>query len=168
MLDFAIIPDVIGGTEAENDALLDEWPFGTFWGTPVWHMHEEVSRLKRLCTDYPRVALGSSGKWGTPGTLPWWQRMAEAMDAVCDDQGRPPCKLHGLRMLNPEVFTRLPLASADSVNVARNIKYDVAWKGTYQPPDKDWKALVLAARIESHQSASHWQGSTQLALPLYG
>ena len=37
--DFAIIPDVIDGGEAENEALLDEWPHGDFYGVPVWHMN---------------------------------------------------------------------------------------------------------------------------------
>jgi hypothetical protein len=54
------------------------------------------------------------------GTPDWWQRMGGAMDAICDEEGRPPCKLHGLRMLNPTVFSQLPLASADSTNVAQN------------------------------------------------
>jgi hypothetical protein len=38
--DFAVVPDVIDGTEADNDALLTEWPLGWFFGAPVWHMHE--------------------------------------------------------------------------------------------------------------------------------
>ncbi len=46
--------------------------------------------------------------------------MAQAMAQACD-LGRPRVKLHGLRMLDVEVFSRLPLASADSTNVARNI-----------------------------------------------
>jgi len=36
--DFAIIPDVIDGSEEENDDLLAEWPF--FDGVPVYHLHE--------------------------------------------------------------------------------------------------------------------------------
>jgi hypothetical protein len=39
-------------------------------------------------------------------------------------------RLHGLRMLNPEVFSRLPFASADSTNIGRNIGIDQAWRGT--------------------------------------
>lgn len=33
---FAIIPDVIGGSSEENDALIAEWPHGKFIGAPVW------------------------------------------------------------------------------------------------------------------------------------
>ena len=65
--------------------------------------------------------------------------MAETMNAICTD-GLPACKLHGLRMLDPEVFTRLPLASADSTNIARNIGIDSAWTGAYMPPSKESRA----------------------------
>jgi hypothetical protein len=34
---FAVIPDVIGGTSEENDALIAEWPHGKVVGAPVWH-----------------------------------------------------------------------------------------------------------------------------------
>jgi len=156
--DFAVIPDVIDGSEQDNDNLVCDWyaQFGVGDGVPVWHMHESIDRFVRLCTSWPRVALGSSGEFATVGTPAWWTRMAEALNAVCDPDGLPPCKLHGLRMLNPEVFSRLPLASADSTNVAQNIGIDSAWRGTYVPPDKDWRAMVIAARIESNNGATRW------------
>ena len=40
--DFAVIPDVIDGDEAANDALLAEWPHSKNIGAPVWHMHERI------------------------------------------------------------------------------------------------------------------------------
>lgn len=46
--DFAVIPDSIGGTEDENDELLERWPFERWHGCPVWHMHETLPRLRRL------------------------------------------------------------------------------------------------------------------------
>lgn len=154
--DFAVIPDVIGGTESENDELLDEWPLPRWFGAPVWHMHLSIDRLVRLANEWPRVCIGSSGDFATVGDLKWWARITTAMNAICDDDGYPACKLHGLRMLNPEVFSRLPFASADSTNIAQNIGIDSAWRGTYQPPDKDWRALMLAARIESTNAATRW------------
>src|SRR5690606_37336552 len=84
--DWAIIPDVIEGSEADNDALLGDWPEHVE-GVPVWHMHEGIDRLIRLGHTYRTVALGSSGEWPTPGTESWWARMAEAMDALCADDG---------------------------------------------------------------------------------
>ena len=160
-LDWAIIPDTISGTEEQNDTLLQQWPHGRHIGVPVWHLHETMGRLKRLCTDYHRVAIGSSGRYSAPGKEKWWHRMSEAMNAITDDHGYPSAKLHGLRMLSPTIFTKLPLASADSTNVARNMAYDCAWKGTYQPPTKAWRGIILAERIESQQSPQRWIGSTQ-------
>lgn len=155
--DWAVIPDVIDGSEAENDNLLSEWPFSAWEGVPVWHLNESLSRLQRLATTWPRVAFGSSGRWATVGTSDWWNRMAKAMEVLCDGNGQPVCRLHGLRMLNPKVFTRLPFASADSTNIARNIKYDSAWRGTYTPSSKAVRGIVLAERIEGQQSSERWE-----------
>lgn len=155
--DFSVIPDIIeGATEADQDALIAEWPFPKWFGAPVWHMHESLARLERLATSWPRVCLGSSGEFAVIGTAAWWGRMSQAMRVVCDDEGRPLCKLHGLRMLDPEVFTRLPLSSADSTNIGRNIGIDQAWRGTYTPPTKEARAQVMRARIESHNSPARW------------
>jgi len=155
--DFAVIPDVIDGDEEANDELLRDWTFPVQDGAPVWHMHESIERLHRLASCWTRVCIGSSGEFATVGNAAWWGRMAEAMNAICDKNGHPPCKLHGLRMLNPDVFTRLPFASADSTNIAQNIGIDSAWKGTYQPATKEWRAMVMADRIEAHNSASSWE-----------
>ena len=106
--DFALIPDVIDGDEQQNDELLAAWP-DDIEGVPVWHMHESLERLQRLANTWRTVALGSSGAWASVGTAGWWNRMTDAMTAICDDQGRPACKLHGLRMLDPDVFRKLPL-----------------------------------------------------------
>lgn len=154
--DFAVIPDVIDGDEQANDALLAEWPFKArhaFCGAPVWHMHESISRLQRLAHDWPRVCIGSSGDYATVGNQKWWTRMMQAFYAICDDTGRPICKVHGLRMLNPKVFSNLPLSSADSTNIARNVGIDVNWKGTYTPASREMRAEVMRERIELKQSA---------------
>jgi hypothetical protein len=153
--DWAVIPDVIDGTEEDNNRLVREWPYRDL-GVPVWHLHETIARLLWLGRDFPRVALGSSGVWSSPGSPAWWTRMGEAMEAICDDKGRPRTKLHGLRMLDTEVFSRLPLSSADSCNVGRNVGLDCKWSGPYEPPTKAWRGTVLAARIESVNSAARW------------
>ena len=156
--DWAIIPDVIDGDEEANDALLRQWPFGDVRGVPVWHLHESLERLGQLCKNWPRVALGSSGQWATPGNEAWWQRIARAMEQ-CTCNGRPLASLHGLRMLNPEIFRHLPLSSADSTNVARNIGLDGRWQGPYQPTNKAIRATILTQRIEATNSASAWLGT---------
>lgn len=148
--DWAIIPDVIDGDEDANDALLADWPFEDC-GVPVWHLHEDVYRLERLLVAYPRVALGSSGEYADPGSRNWWRRISEAMEVACED-GRPRAKLHGLRMLDPAIFHRLPLSSADSTNAARNGSRKAAEVGCNTLTGM----TILADRIERHQSAAKW------------
>jgi hypothetical protein len=154
--DFAVVPDSIEGTEDQNDALLEEWPFERWHGCVVWHMHESLKRLRRLVKEWPRVAIGSSGAYAIPGTGDWWRRMGQAMRVCCDDSGRPRTRLHGLRMLNPDLFSRLPLASADSTNVARNVQLDNKWSGPYMPSSKRVRGLVLVDRIESLNGTPSW------------
>lgn len=162
--DFALIPDVIDGTEQDNDVLIAVWPLGKMAGCPIWHLHESLQKLERLVNHWSRVAIGSSGEFATVGTDRWWNRMAEAMQVACPF-GRPEAKLHGLRMLDPEVFSRLPFASADSTNIAQNIGIDSKWRGTYIPPNRSVRGIVLAERIEATQSAPRWEAcAVQLQL----
>jgi hypothetical protein len=151
--DFAVIPDVIDGTEEENDALLAQWPLKPHQGAPVWHINESFFRLKKLASRWPRVCIGSSGEFDVTKQDAFLQRAHEAIQHICNDDGQPKCKLHGLRMLNPEIFTQLPLASADSTNVARNIGIDSAWRGTYSPQSKETRTSIMVERIEHFNSA---------------
>lgn len=153
--DFAVIPDVIDGDENANDELVEEWPFAKHEGAPVWHLHESLERLEKL-SKWPRICLGSSGEYAQIGTASWWQRMAKTMDVLCDEHGKPKCKIHGLRMLNPDIFTRFPFSSADSTNIGQNVGIDSAWRGTYTPPTKEARAAVMRERIEAFQSAPIW------------
>ena len=139
--DFALAPDCISGGEAENDAMLDGWTDCV----PVFHLHEPVARLVRLATDYPMVAFGSSEQYKSPGTPDWWRRMAILMEAITEF-GSPICKLHGLRMLDPQIFTHLPFRSADSTNVAQNS----SGMNFIQQSE------IIARRIEAHQSPQKW------------
>ena len=161
--DFAVIPDVIDGGEADNDALLVEWPWkdrAPWVGAPVWHLHESLDRLDRLVSGWPRICLGSSGDYAVIGTDAWWKRMSEAMDVICDRDGRPACKVHGLRMLDPDVFSRFPFSSADRTNIGQNVNIDSRWKGTYTPPTKEARAAIIRSRIEAHQAQVFWNRKT--------
>lgn len=162
--DWALIPDVIDGDENANDTLLEQWP-AHLPGVPVWHLHESIERLQRLARQYRTVALGSSGQWSSPGTRPWWRRMNEAMAAICDEQGRPACRLHGLRMLDPAIFTLLPFSSADSTNAAVN-GGSVSRFGMYAPPTAGQRASVIADRIEANSSAPIWLHEDQAEMAL--
>jgi hypothetical protein len=155
--DWCLIPDVIDGSENDNIGMIAEWresgvPFSV--SVPVWHLHESLERLAYMAVAWPRIAIGSSGQWGTVGNEAWWSRMDEAMRVICDEHGRPKCKLHGLRMLSTDVFPKLPLASADSTNVARNHARE---SRRYQMTN-GMGAIVIAGRVESQQSASLWRG----------
>ena len=152
--DWAIIPDNITGTEEENDELLGAWP-EDLMGVPVWHMHESIDRLKRLSEKYRVVALGSSGQFSRPNSRVWWDRMDETMDAVCDKNGVPPCQFHGLRMMDPRVFTKVPLKSADSTNVGVNVSSKKRF-GIYVPPSESVRAEMIADRIEFFNSPATW------------
>lgn len=151
--DFAVVPDVIEGSEAENDALLAEWPYPSHQAAAVWHINESIDRLVRLAHEWPRVCIGSSGEFDVSRPEAFLARAYEAIGAICNNQRQPITRLHGLRCLNPDLFKHLPLASADSTNVARNIGMDSAWRGTYQPQSKETRAMILAERIEAHNGA---------------
>jgi hypothetical protein len=155
-VDWCLIPDVIDSNEEANARLVREWPLPKAYSVPVWHLHESIDYLAWLVNAFPRVALGSSGEFSHPGTKKWWSRIAEAMKVACDDDGMPKVKLHGLRMLDSVIFSHIPLSSADSTNVARNIGIDSAWTGAYAPASKATRAQILMERIEQHASARCW------------
>lgn len=164
-LDWCLIPDKIDGTEEQNADLVATWlRMGSrVKSVPVWHLHESLDWLDHLVKNFQTVALGSSGQWRTPGTSAWWARIAEAMQVACDSRGIPRTRLHGLRMLDPEIFRRLPLASADSTNAAVNCG-SVSRFGMYVPPTASQRAEVIAARIEMHNSANYWEGQQQFVM----
>jgi hypothetical protein len=160
--DWCLIPDVIDGSEEENDGELAKWELPGAISVPVWHMHESLGRLERLRVNYPRIAIGSSGEFSQIGTVGWWGRISEAMDIVCDEEGRPLVKLHGLRQMDPEVFSVVPYASVDSTNVARNIGIDSAWTGSYIPKRKETRAMLLRDNIEHHACSARWPGRNHI------
>lgn len=82
--------------------------------------------------------------------------MAAAMGVICDDHGRPTCRLHGLRMLDPAIFQHQTLASTGSTNAAVN-GGSISRLGMYAPPTAGQRACVIADRIEAHNSSPIWQ-----------
>jgi hypothetical protein len=161
--DFAVIPDVIEGTEDENDLLAEKWPFPKHQGAVVWHTNESLDRLMRLARSWPLVAIGSSGEHDVSSPNKFLAHAKNAISMICDPGGYPICKLHGLRMLNHKIFSQLPLSSADSTNVAINIGRDKNWRGTYVPKGKELRASILAERIESYNGASRLEMEDDLA-----
>ena len=114
---WAVIPDVIVGDEADNDALIKQWAFGER-GAPVWHMHESVDRLLALLDVHPLVCFGSSGAFAEVMSEPWQRRMDEAWREVDKRHTRTPDThmLRGLQLIRQ----RWPFARVDSTDIARN------------------------------------------------
>ena len=114
---WAVIPDVIDGTEDDNNALIAKWPHGDR-GAPVWHLHESRDRLRRLCDEWPRVCFGSSGFFSVVGSDLWHQRIIQAFNTIAPG-GSVPVWIHMMRGLNL-CGSDYPFSSADSTNVAQN------------------------------------------------
>lgn len=117
---WAVIPDVIGGTEEQQKEMLKTWVFPRELGAPVWHLGLSFDYLLFLVDNYPKVCLGSSDKYWKVGGQEWQQRMDDTFDFLSSKRKQLPW-LHGLRML-AQLKERWPLSSADSVNVSRNYK----------------------------------------------
>lgn len=171
-LDWVIIPDVIEGSELDNDMAIADWINWKGWKTrqaelsrwhlsshsvPVWHLHESLERLQRLAKSWGRVAFGSSGEYWDVGSEAWGERMHEAFAAISVD-GRPVCRVHGLRMADPAVFCRFPFASVDSTNVAQNAARESVTKNVSTTIARQ----IIAERIEPHNSpATYVAGDKQ-------
>lgn len=156
--DFCLIPDSIEGGELENAELLCAFRSTGLlrYGIPVWHFHESLERLAYLVRNFERIALGSSAEYSRIGTEGWWRRMIEIMSIVCDSRGRPRARIHGLRMLDAKIFSKIPLSSADSTHIARSLAYDIRWTGAYVPITDPARAFVMANRVEHAAAASIW------------
>lgn len=146
---WAVIPDVIDGTEEDNDRLLVAW-FQTRLprGAPVWHMHESLERLRRLCHGYERVCVGSSGEYADPASGRWRRRMEAAMDVICGN-GPAPTWLHMLRAMSQAAGGPYPFASADSTNLARN------HAGSWRQRPRSLRAL--ADEVDARQAPARWR-----------
>ncbi len=158
--DWFLIPDVIDGKEQRNIDLIEvfmaKFPAHRNRMVPVWHLHESLKHLERLSYAFDRVAIGSSGEFAQLKTKIWEERMGEVFETICDDLGRPRIRIHGLRMMDPTIFSRFPFSSVDSCNVARNIGIDKAWDSFKYGGDltRGTRGVIMADRCESHASAT--------------
>ncbi len=121
---WAVIPDTIEGTEAEQDELIRLWPHG-YRGAPVWHMHESLDRLAHLTLSWPLVCIGSSGEFATVLAPAWCARMDAAWSRLVKHHRRTP-PVHMLRgmQLVSSGGNRWPFYSVDSTDIARNHNRD--------------------------------------------
>lgn len=148
---WAVMPDVIDGDGEANDRLM-VWLYQhdtEVWrrSAPVWHMHESIDRLKRLCHGHERVCIGSSGEYENPGSDRWRRRIEHAMDAICGN-GPAPTWLHMLRAMKQAAGGPYPFASADSTSLARN------HAGSLVSPPKSLR--LMAEETDARQTPARW------------
>ena len=145
-IEWFIIPDVIEGTQEENDRQIARLPaFLREKAVPVWHSDESIERFIRLCEEFPRVAIGCCGPHRSIRSKAWRERMTEAFDAIYKERNLP-VKVHGLRMLDGRALGVFPFDSADSTNVATNVPKDQ--KRFPEVKDKLHRTAILRASIE--------------------
>lgn len=146
---WAVIPDVIDGTEDQNDWLLTQWPHG-HRGAPVWHMHESFERLQILVFFWDRVCIGSSGQYAVVGTPQWHRRMEAVFNLLCPNRA-PGTWLHMLRGM-ALCEGSYPFASADSTDIGQN-------------HSKSPRTVVaMADRWDSKQTPARWTFREQLEM----
>jgi len=139
-IEMFFIPDVIDGTEEENDELIAKYFIRYIAeekrkGVPIWHINESLERLERLVDNFDYIAFGSVGEYAQLGTPKWENKMDKAMRKVCDKEGCPKVKIHMLRCLDPKIFTRYPFYSGDSTSLAQNHSKK-GWKNIAQGVEK--------------------------------
>lgn len=139
---WAIIPDIIIGTDDDQDALIKQWPHGQR-GAPVWHMHESIDRLKRLVDEWPRVCIGSSKEYSEILSPEWCRRMNSAWNAIMQHRSHVPWvhMLRGMQLVRRE----WPFASVDSTDIARN----------HSRPQNG--ARAMAGRWDAAQCVAKWE-----------
>lgn len=138
---WAVIPDVIDGTEDKQRALVKAWPHRRELSAPVWHMALSLDYLLELTDTFGRVCFGSTRQFWQVGSDVWSRRADEAFNALAKRGPLP--WVHMLRGLSL-AGDQWPFASADSVNVARNFK-----DGPFCPER-------MARRIDAIQTPVKW------------
>lgn len=139
---WAIVPDVIDGSEEDNLELAKQWPHRKDCACVVWHMGESIDQLFRLLDlGFGKVAFGSSGEYWQVGSEAWERRCDEAFNALARNGALP--WVHMLRGLSLG-GKHWPFASADSTNVAVNYKYN------------NTSPEYLARQIDSAQCPVTW------------
>lgn len=146
---WAVIPDVITGDAGDQDDLIAQWPFGDR-GSPVWHLHEPISRLLHLLNDWPRVCFGSSGKYAVVLSSDWCRRVDTAWNQIVKHHQRTPWvhMLRGMQVCKRE----WPFASVDSTDIARN----------HNRPQNEPEEMAMRWNVE--QCPPIWLPREQLAL----
>jgi hypothetical protein len=144
---WAVIPDVIDGTDQQQNDLIAQWPFG-IRGAPVWHMNESIARVLSLCDRWPRVCIGSTAIYATILSDSWQRRMDETFNEIAK-RHHPLPWIHMLRGMDCS-GRRWPFASVDSTDIARNHHLD---RNTPRKMADRWDAMQCPSTwsIRHHQ-----------------
>lgn len=145
-----MIPDVIMGTEEDNDRQIARCPtFLRDKAAPVWHTTESIERLVRLCQEWDLVCIGACGPHHTILSDACQRRLEEAFTEIYVKRDLK-VKIHGLRMTDNKVVARFPFYSADSTKVVQCEKYTEK----YQPEIKGRAArtVIFKRTMESTKS----------------
>ena len=157
---WALIPDVIDGTENENkenvDFVMKKKNFYSY--VPVWHLHASWDLLNYYISNFPIIAIGSSGRYRTPNSKDWHIRMVDVFDKLVDTNNNLRTKVHGLRMMNPTLQNEYPFTSVDSCYVGLNVNIDKMWE-TFKFPNlsKRTRAIVLADHVDHCETKKDWK-----------
>lgn len=139
---WAVVPDVIGGTPEDNMALALAWPHPKDRAAVVWHMDEPTDHMLRLIDlGFGKLAFGSAGRYWQIGSAAWRRRCDTAFNELARRGALP--WVHMMRGL-ALAGGPWPFASADSANVARNYKDAGVCPGQ------------MAERIDAVQSPVQW------------
>ena len=149
-----LCPDVIGGNEKENDELIEQCPMPKHITVPVYHIGENYNRLEKMLShDYPRIAIGTTPGYGLR-SIKFINEMRKIFEIVCNNEGVPQVKIHGLRMLDPEIVKAFPFSSCDSADAVIESVFDYKWTHRYFPKTKSGRAALVADYLEQTQSPS--------------
>ena len=153
--DFFLIPDVIDGAPQLNDDLIHICRYPEH-GVPIFHVGEPLERLEKfLEKGFKRIAIGTTKGYELK-SLNFWNEMRKIFDFICVD-GVPQAKVHGLRMLDPEIVEKFPFSSCDSAGACIISVYNNEWNYPYAPITKAGRAALYADKIERTQSPSFYE-----------
>lgn len=157
-IEWFLIPDVIEGSEEENDRLVNSVPsMFKDKAVPVWHTVESIDRFVRLCDEFDIVAIGACGQHQTIMSDACISRLGHAFDEIYRYRDIS-VKIHGLRMTDNRVVAKFPFHSCDSTSVvtrekmsrednpgikgrlARTAVFKAAMEKTKSPTVVEWKA----------------------------
>ena len=164
-IDWFLIPDVIGGTEEENDVLINRVPsMFAEKAVPVWHAMESLERLGQLCKRFDRVAISDHRASHSHVAK---ARLKETFEYIYIHNNFD-VKIHGLKILDGRIVGKYPFASGDATSVAINMP-----KNNSEFPAEKRKlnrTVILKSKIERviSPSINEWRRSYEISNNLPG